>query len=86
MRDSVFLFLLLAIFSGFNCILSALMSSKRKRKAKDFFPGPALASKKAFFCCLNLAINCSAISHVVVVLITMVTPHVGTLRILRRFV
>jgi hypothetical protein len=41
--DSAFLFLLLAVFSGFNCILSALISSKRK--AKDFFPGPALASK-----------------------------------------
>jgi hypothetical protein len=29
-----------------------------KQKAKEFFPGPALASKQAlfFFCCLNLAI------------------------------
>jgi hypothetical protein len=45
--DSAFLFLLLAVFSGFNCILSALISSKRK--AKDYFPGPALASKQAFF-------------------------------------
>jgi hypothetical protein len=45
--DSAFLFLLLAVFSGFNCncLLSALISSKRTRKAKDFFPGPALASK-----------------------------------------
>jgi hypothetical protein len=56
--DSAFLFLLLAVFSGFNysCLLSALISSKRKRKAKDFFPGPGLASKQAFFCCLNLTI------------------------------
>jgi hypothetical protein len=47
--DSAFLFLLLAVFSGFNCsyILSALISSKRK--AKDFFAGPALASKQALF-------------------------------------
>jgi hypothetical protein len=46
------LFLLLAVFSGFK---SALISSKRK--AKDFFLGPALASKEAllFYCCLNLA-------------------------------
>jgi hypothetical protein len=29
---------------------------KETRKAKDFFPGPALASKQALFCCLNLAI------------------------------
>jgi hypothetical protein len=43
--DSAFLFLLLAVFSGFNCLLSALISSKRQRKAKDFFPGSALASK-----------------------------------------
>jgi hypothetical protein len=48
------LFLLLAAFSGFHCLLGALISSKRK--AKDFFPGPALASKQAFFCRLNLAI------------------------------
>jgi hypothetical protein len=29
---------------------------EKEEKAKDFFPGPALASKQAFFCCLNLAI------------------------------
>jgi hypothetical protein len=46
--DSVFLFLLLTVFSGFNCLLSALISSRRTRKAKDFFLGPALASKQAF--------------------------------------
>jgi hypothetical protein len=43
MMDSAFLFLLLAVFSGFNCLLSALISSKKK--AKDFFPGPAFVSK-----------------------------------------
>jgi hypothetical protein len=50
------LFLLLAVFSGFNgsCLLSVLISSKRK--TKDFFSGTALASKQAFFWCLNLAI------------------------------
>jgi hypothetical protein len=54
--DSAFLFLLHAVFSGFNCLFSALIS--QKRKAKDFFLGPALASKKAFFffCFLNLAV------------------------------
>jgi hypothetical protein len=40
--DLSILFLLLAVFSGFNCLLSALFSSKRK--SKDFFPGPDLAS------------------------------------------
>jgi hypothetical protein len=37
--DSAFLFLLLAVFSSFHCLLSALISSKRERKAKDFFLG-----------------------------------------------
>jgi hypothetical protein len=54
--DSAFLFLLLVVFSGFNFLLSALITSKKE--AKDYFPGSALASKQAlfFFCCLNLAI------------------------------
>jgi hypothetical protein len=38
------LFILLAVFSGFNFLLSALISLKRK--AKDFFLGPALDSKQ----------------------------------------
>jgi hypothetical protein len=56
--DSALLFLLLSVFSGFNYMLSALISSKRKQNAKDLFPSPALASKKAllFFCCLNFKI------------------------------
>jgi hypothetical protein len=54
------LFLLLEVFSGFNSnfLLIALISSKIK--AKDFFLGPALASKQAFFCCLNMAIALQA--------------------------
>jgi hypothetical protein len=57
--DSAFLvlFLLLAVFSGFNCLLSALIYSKRTRKAKDIYLGPTLFSKQAFFCYLNLAIS-----------------------------
>jgi hypothetical protein len=37
-------------FSGFifSCLLNALISSKKKEKAKELFPGPALASKQAF--------------------------------------
>jgi hypothetical protein len=72
--DSAFLFLLLAVFSGFNCLLNALISSKRK--AKDFFPGQSLASKKFFFMLFEFG-NCSAISRVVVVLVTILTPHIG---------
>jgi hypothetical protein len=54
--DSAFLFLLLAVFSGFNCILSALISSNSKGKAKDFSPGPDLASKQDFFSYLKLVV------------------------------
>jgi hypothetical protein len=52
--NSAFLLLLLAVFSGFNYLLIALFSSKRK--ARDFFPGSDMASNQAFFCCLNLTI------------------------------
>jgi hypothetical protein len=60
--DSVFLFLPLAVFSGFNCHLCSLISSKRKRKAKDFFMGSAMASKRAFFCYLVLEITLQSIA------------------------
>jgi hypothetical protein len=52
--DSSFLLLLLEVFSAFNCLLSVLISSKRKGKA--FFLGPALASKQAFFSYFDLSI------------------------------
>jgi hypothetical protein len=83
--DSAFLFPLLTACSLFRLQfpLSALISSKRQRKAKDFFPGSALASKQAFFLLFKFG-NCSAISRVVVVLVTIVTPHVGTLMMFRR--
>jgi hypothetical protein len=42
-RDAAFHSLLLAVFSGFNYLLSVFISSKRK--AKDFFLGSDLASK-----------------------------------------
>jgi hypothetical protein len=58
--DSAFLvlFLLVAVFSGFNFLLIALISSKRKQLARGFLQGPALDSKQAllFFFYLNLAI------------------------------
>jgi hypothetical protein len=55
-QDSAFHFLMLEVFSGFNWLLSASICSKRKRTAKEFFPGQDLVSKQAFFCCLTLAI------------------------------
>jgi hypothetical protein len=37
--DSAFLFLLLAVFSGFKCLLSALISSKRKKNSQRLLSG-----------------------------------------------
>jgi hypothetical protein len=57
--DSSFLVALLTACSLFRLQLPFKCINffeKKKEKAKDFFPGPALASKQAFFCCLNLAI------------------------------
>jgi hypothetical protein len=53
-------------------------------KAKDFFPGTALASKQAFLCYLNLAIALH--SDVLWFFVTIVSTHVGRLRIHRRLV
>jgi hypothetical protein len=49
--DPAFLVTLLTAcsFSGFNCLLSALISLEMKRKAKDFFPGAAFASNMHFY-------------------------------------
>jgi hypothetical protein len=61
--DSAFLFLMLAVFSGFNCLLSALISSKRNRKAKDFFPGSALASKQALLVFIDYGLPATLTTH-----------------------
>jgi hypothetical protein len=86
--DSAFLGALLTACSLFRhqllLPLSASISSKRKQQAKDFFPGLALASKQGFFCCLNLAIALQSV--VLWLLVTILTPHVGPLMILRRLV
>jgi hypothetical protein len=64
---------ILAVFPGFNFLLSALIFSKTK--AKDFFPGPALASKTSLFLLFKFG-KCSAISRVVVVLVTIATLYI----------
>jgi hypothetical protein len=46
--DSAFLLMLLAIFSGFNRLFPLGILTSSKKKTKDFFPGPTLASKQAF--------------------------------------
>jgi hypothetical protein len=74
------LFLLLAVFPGFNYLLSALISSKRK--SKDYFPGPALNQREPFL--LFKSGDFPAISRILIVRFKIVTPHVGCLKILRR--
>jgi hypothetical protein len=76
-QPSLMLFLLLAVFSGFNFLLSALISSLLSESGFGF-----KASLVVFL--LFKFGNHSAISRVVVVLVTIVTPHVGPLMIFRR--
>jgi hypothetical protein len=82
---SAFLFLLLAVFSGFNCLLSALISSKRKQEGQRLLSGSSFGFKEnlALFLLFKFG-DCSAISSVVVALVTIVTSHVGPLMILRQ--
>jgi hypothetical protein len=77
------LLLLFTIFSGFNYCLSALISSKTKEKVKDLFSGSSFGFKASLLLMFEL-VNASAIKCDVVVLVTIVTPYVGRLRILRR--
>jgi hypothetical protein len=79
------LFVLLAVFSGFNCLFSALISSKRKQEGQRLPSGSSFGLKESLVVFLLFKFgDCSAMSRVVVVLVTIVTPHVGPLMILRR--
>jgi hypothetical protein len=79
------LFLLLAVFLGFNCLLSKLNTSKRKQESQKLLSGSSFGFKaRPFLFMLFKFGDGSAISRVVVFLVTIVTPHVGLLMILRR--
>jgi hypothetical protein len=71
--DSTFISLFYKTFSGFNCLLRALVSSKTK--AKDFLPGTDLASKQTFFCYFIFG-NCPTICSILIVLLTIMAPKV----------
>jgi hypothetical protein len=81
--DSAFLFLLLAVFSGFNRLLSASISSKMKQEGQRHLSWSSFDFNLSLFLLFKFG-NCSAISRVVVVLDTIVTPHVGPLMMFRR--
>jgi hypothetical protein len=76
---------MLADFSGFNCLLNALISLKRTIKAKcqSLLSRSSFGFKASLFLLFKFA-DCSAISRVVVVFVMIVIPHVGPLMILRR--
>jgi hypothetical protein len=83
--DSFFLYLLLAVFSEFNCLLSTFISSKRKQEGQRLLSGSSFGFKTSLVVFLLFKFgNCSAISRIVVVLVTIVTLHVGPLMIFRR--
>jgi hypothetical protein len=54
-----------------------------KKNAKDFLTSLRFGFKASLFLLFEFG-DCSEISRVVVVLVTIVTPNVGTLMILRR--
>jgi hypothetical protein len=83
--DSALLFLLLSVISGFNCLLSALIFFENNKEDQRLFSGSSFGFKTSLVIFLLFKFgNCSAISRVVVVLVTIVIPHVGLLMILRR--
>jgi hypothetical protein len=63
--DSAFLFPLLTACSPFRFQLpfNCINFFEKEEKAKDFFPGPALASNQAllFLCCLILGIDLKSV-------------------------
>jgi hypothetical protein len=69
--DSAFLFLWLVSFAGFNCFWGHSFAQKVKRKT---FSGNSFSFKMSFLLLLVLS-NWSMIGHIVVIFVTIVTPH-----------
>jgi hypothetical protein len=81
--DSAFLLLLQTGFSGFNCLLSALIFLEKQGQRLP--SGSSFGFKASLYLFLLFKFGkCYAISRVVVVLVTILTSHVECLRILRR--
>jgi hypothetical protein len=83
--DSAFLvlFLLLAVFSGLNCFLECI--NFFEKEGQRVHSGSSFEFKSSLVVFLLFKFdNCSAISRVVIVLVTIVIPNVGTLMIFRR--
>jgi hypothetical protein len=77
-QPSLVLFLLLVVFSGFNFF-------ENSKEGKRILSRSSFGFKASLILFLLFKFGiCSAVSHVVVVLVTKVIPHVGPLMILRR--
>jgi hypothetical protein len=75
---SAFLFMLLVVFSGFNCLLSINFFEKEDQRR---LYGSSFGFKASVFLLFKFG-NFSKISRVVFVFVTIATPHKGTLRFL----
>jgi hypothetical protein len=83
--DSAFLVSLLTACSLFRLQLpfECINFFKKKKKGQRLLSGSSFGFKASLFLLFKFG-NCTAISRIVVVLVTIVTPHVGPLMILRR--
>jgi hypothetical protein len=83
--DSAFLVTLLTACRFFRLQLpfKCINYFKKEKEGQRLLSGSSFGLKDSLFLLFKFG-NCSAISRVVVVLVTIVTPHVGPVKILRR--
>jgi hypothetical protein len=83
--DSAFLVSLLTACSLFRLQLPFECNKffEKSKEGQRLLSGSSFGFKASLFLLFELG-NCSAISRAVVVVVTIVTPHVGPLMILRR--
>jgi hypothetical protein len=82
-RNSAFLVTLLAACSLFRLQMPFECINFSKKEVQRILSGSRFGFKASLFLLFKFG-NRSAMSHVVVVLVTIVTPQAGPLRILRR--
>jgi hypothetical protein len=79
--DSAFLVTLLTAYSRFRLQLPFECINFFEKEGKRLLSGSSFGFKASLFLLFKFG-NCSAISRVVVILVTIVTPHVGPLEFL----
>jgi hypothetical protein len=83
MMDSALLLPLLTACSLFRLQLPFECINFFEKESQRLLSGSSFGFKASLFLLFKFG-DCTAISHVVVVLVTIVTPHVGPLMIFRR--